>query len=170
MPERRPAPPSLTPLPIRVVMVNPLPLSRRPSVDDQALSARWRDALIVRRDAEIAAGTSDKAGLLWIGTQRPLPRGRRRGEIHPRCNDATRRNAVLNPLDQRTQHVKLIRGGSSAAMTHIRDRVKPGEFRGPPQASVLSRQFVVIVDCAEHWRAGIAQPMIPDDLTVVVDE
>ena len=38
------------------------------------------------------------------------------------------------------------------------------------QASVLSRQFVVIVDRAQHRWAGVAQPVIPDDLAVVFDE
>ena len=128
------------------------------------------DALIVRRDTEIPAWTADEAGLLRIGTKRPLPRGQSRGEIHPCRNDAIWRHTVLNPLDQWAQHVELISRGSARAMTHIRDRVKPGELCGPSQAAVLSRQFVLVFDCPKHRWAGIAQPMIPDNFAVVADE
>jgi hypothetical protein len=52
------------------------------------------------------------------------------------------RSVDLDPLDQGAQHIELIRGGSAAAMTHIRDRVKPGELCGSSQPAVLSGEFV----------------------------
>ena len=89
---------------------------------------RYRHALHQYR----AAG---KARLLRIGTQRPAAGGwgvherignvvpndlvHRGIERHARRRNGARRSAILNPIDQRREHIKLIRGRSAGAVIHV---------------------------------------------------
>src|SRR5207245_1035900 len=96
----------------------------------------WHDTLIVGRDTKIPRCAPNKAGLLRIGAKRSLTRGRRSGEMGAARDDGTRRNPVLDPLDEGTGQIELIRRRPTTAVAHIRDRVKPGERCGALEASV----------------------------------
>ena len=166
-----------------MVMLMVMVLRRDTRVFRRVGKIRWidrhRHALHQRR----AAG---KARLLRKRTQQPAAGGRgiheRIGNVVPDdlvCRGieghAGRRNwarcsAILNPIDQRREHIKLICGRSAGAVIHVWNGVEPGEVLSLIQTTELLRHLLIVQFRLENGRARIAESVIPDDLVPVVDE
>src|SRR3954470_1098370 len=139
-------------------------------------------ALALGRDAHVARSLADVsraavAQRLRIGAQRPAAAGVAEAGVWANSrriavaggDDLVGRDAVLDPIHHRRQHVEVVGGDIAAAVAHVRDEIELHEVIGVLDAAVLARHVAEVLERVRPGRTGIGKPVIEDQLAAVLE-
>src|SRR5204862_2832885 len=84
-------------------------------------------------------------------------------------DDLVGRDAVLDPVHHRRQHVEVVGGDVAAAVAHVRDQVQLHEVIGVLDAAVLARHVAEVLERVRPGRTGVGKHVIEDELAAAFE-